>query len=100
MEKGYLNSLVRTCFAIVNPSLWLIAKNCIASIMYHKAWLRSVLPRDHTIFFCPLFNFSRYDKLKGKVSTSYSFNGEEEEEEGEADLFAERPVAMGIPPPT
>jgi len=46
---------VKTCFPMAPQSLSLVLEMCLASLLFHKAFLSSTLGANHPVFSCPIY---------------------------------------------
>jgi hypothetical protein len=67
-ENSLVHQAVTECFPSIPSNIKRIALFCMASIVYHKEFLRRELQEDHPLFFTPLFaNTDRLEQLSDLV---------------------------------
>lgn len=75
LEDYDITKYVKLCMPTIPESLLYVAKNCLASVVYHSRFLRETLPHNHRVFSSPLFSDRTiYDYLANKVVCGYSTN--------------------------
>jgi hypothetical protein len=67
--KLLIDRVVKICFPNARSEFMHVARYCLASVTYHSAYLRTVLPRTHPLFNTPIFLNGTYLKKLVKIVT-------------------------------
>lgn len=58
-----IDGVIAECFPNLPPNLMRVAEFCLASVVYHREFLRATMHKDHPLFFTTLFRTNKVNSL-------------------------------------